>query len=257
MNVYWLEQTGADVPTEDQWLSARERLFLGRLRFPKRRTDWRLGRWTAKRAVAACLNLPSDLQALANTEIEAAASGAPEVVFVKQTPPVTISISHSGGRALCAVTMGDASLGCDLEMIEPRSDGFVADYFTAHEQTLVAQTSAAERPLLVTLMWSAKESVLKALHTGLRLDTTCLEVSSIEVLFSHNEPYRQDLPLVSTLALDRDRWCPMNVRYCNTQVFSGWWQYENHMVRTVVSDLPLGLPIHSTGLVAGEMVAND
>lgn len=246
MNVYWLEQTEADVPTEDQWLSARERLSLGRMRIPKRRTDWRLGRWTAKRAVAACLNLPKDLHALADTEIQAAPSGAPEVFFAKQAPHVSISISHSGGTALCAVTMGDASLGCDLEMIEPRSEAFVADYFTAHEQTLVEQTSAAERPLLVTLMWSAKESALKALHTGLRLDTTCLEVSPIEDLFPHAERQREDLPLVPTLALARDGWRPVNLRYGNTQVFSGWWRYENHMVRTVVSDLPLGSPIHST-----------
>ena len=66
MNVYWLEQTDADVPAENQWLSAGEIFFLGRLRFARRLNDWRLGRWTAKRALAACLNMPGDLHALAN-----------------------------------------------------------------------------------------------------------------------------------------------------------------------------------------------
>jgi len=63
-DVYWLEQTEADVPAEDDWLSEREAVRLGRMRIPKRRADWRLGRWTAKRALAACLKLPGDTEAL-------------------------------------------------------------------------------------------------------------------------------------------------------------------------------------------------
>ena len=57
MNVYWLEQSDGDVPVGDGWLSAGERATLDRLRIPKRRADWRLGRWTAKCAAAAYLNL--------------------------------------------------------------------------------------------------------------------------------------------------------------------------------------------------------
>ena len=54
MHVYWLEQTEANVPEDNTWLSPREVAFADRLRFAKRRADWRLGRWTAKRAGAAC-----------------------------------------------------------------------------------------------------------------------------------------------------------------------------------------------------------
>src|SRR5208283_2826825 len=97
MDVYWLEQTEADVPAENQWLSAGEMLCLAGLRFAKRRTDWRLGRWTAKRALAAHLNLPADLSALANIEIQAATSGAPEVYLLNQPASVTISLSHRAG----------------------------------------------------------------------------------------------------------------------------------------------------------------
>ena len=67
-------------------------------------------------------------------------------------------------------------MGCDLEMIEPRSDAFVADYFTVEEQALVARASAADRSRLLALLWSAKESALKALRAGLRLDTRCVIV---------------------------------------------------------------------------------
>ncbi len=77
MDVYWLEQTAADLPAEDDWLSAIEVLRLDGMRFPKRHADWRLGRWTAKRALAAYLNLPSHRQDLTDIEIRPAPSGAP------------------------------------------------------------------------------------------------------------------------------------------------------------------------------------
>ncbi len=36
-------------------------------------------------------------------------------------------------------------LGCDLEVIEPRSEAFLSDYFTAEEQALVARAHATDR----------------------------------------------------------------------------------------------------------------
>lgn len=62
MDVYWLERSAADLPAQNDWLSASDRTRLDGMRFAKRRDDWRLGRWTAKLAVAAYLNLPTDLQ---------------------------------------------------------------------------------------------------------------------------------------------------------------------------------------------------
>ena len=243
MNVYWLEQTDADVPAENQWLSAGEILFLGRMRFAKRRNDWRLGRWTAKHALAGCLHLPCDLVALANIEIRAAASGAPEAFLFNQTAPVTISLSHRAGIAMCAVARTGPGIGCDLELIEPRGNAFIADYLTTREQALVELTPGEKRPLLVTLLWSAKESALKALHTGLRLDTNCMDVSPDDGLPPHAEQSRQDLPLVPTAHVDPDGWRPLHVRYSGEQVFCGWWRHTNHMVRTIVSTLPQCSPI--------------
>ena len=86
------------------------------MRFAKRRDDWRLGRWTAKRALAAYLNLPSNPQTLADIEIRPAPSGAPEVFVANKPAAVTISLSHRGGVAACAVAPSGMELGCDLEM---------------------------------------------------------------------------------------------------------------------------------------------
>jgi 4'-phosphopantetheinyl transferase len=244
MDVHWLEQTESDVPAENRWLSAREMSFLQGMRFAKRRNDWRLGRWTAKRALAACLNLPSDASALANTEIRAAPSGAPELYLLDQKSYVTISLSHRSGRAMCAVALSGECIGCDLEMIEARSNAFTADYFTVNEQTLVERMPAEKRPLMVTLLWSAKESALKAMHMGLRLDTTRLDVEFVDDLLPLAEQARHP-PFVPEGVVDPNWWRPLLVRYSGSQVFRGWWRHANHLVRTVVSALPLHPPIHS------------
>jgi 4'-phosphopantetheinyl transferase len=227
MDVYWLEQIEADLPAENDWLSPSEALQLRGMRIAKRRADWRLGRWTAKRAVSVYLNLPSHPSALADIEIRPAPSGAPEVFFANQPAAVTISLSHRAGVAVCAMAPSGVALGCDLEVIEARSGAFIADYFTAEEQALVARASAADRPRLLTLLWSGKESALKALGAGLRLDTRCVVVSPVTFSPLHHLP----------------DWQPLQVRHASDQVFHGWWQHTANLVRTLVTAPPLAQPI--------------
>jgi 4'-phosphopantetheinyl transferase len=232
MNVFWLEQTEADVPAENDWLSASEAVCLKGMRIAKRRTDWRLGRWTAKCALSVCLELPAHPQIFKKIEIRPAASGAPEVFFVDQPAKVTISLSHRDGIAACAVAPSGVDIGCDLEVVEPRTDAFVADYFTPEEQVMVTRASAAGRARLVALLWSAKESALKALHAGLRLDTRCVIVNPFAASF------------------DLNGWSPLEVRYTGGVIFHGWWQLSRNILRTVVaapppdSPIPITLPCH-------------
>jgi len=225
MKVYWLEQSEADVPAENDWLSANEAVCLDGMRFAKRRADWRLGRWTAKRALSVYLDVPAHLQTFKKIEIRPAPSGAPEAFFVNQPAAVTISISHRAGIAACAVAMSGVKMGCDLEMVEPRSDAFVADYFTLEEQALVARASAADRARLLALLWSGKESALKALHEGLRLDTRSVIVSP------------------GNAAFDLHGWSPMEVRHTDRRIFHGWWQHADGIVRTLVAAPPPNPPI--------------
>jgi 4'-phosphopantetheinyl transferase len=225
IEVHWQEQIEADVPAEDDWLGASEVTFLGGLRFAKRRADWRLGRWTAKRALAIWLGVPSHPEVLAKIEIRPAPSGAPEVFVANKPGPVTVSISHRGGRAACAVAPSDIEMGCDLEFIEPHTDAFISDYFTLQEQALVTEAPATDRPRLLALLWSAKESALKALHKGLRLDTRSVVVRPVEDSFGLNG------------------WSPLQVHYTDGQVFHGWGQQADGIVRTLVAAPPPHPPI--------------
>lgn len=220
MNVFWLEQTEPDLPAADDWLSMGELHVLRAMRFPKRRADWRLGRWTAKRAVAFCLGLPANPERLAPLEIRAAASGEPEPILCGRAAAVAISISHRGGVALCAVAPAGAALGCDLELIELHSDVFIADYLAPEEQTLVLNSPPRDRPLLVSLLWSAKESALKALHQGLRLDTRSVVV---------------DFPMPSC---DCAGWSPLRVRHGEESAYQGCWSRSGNLLRTIVAATP-------------------
>ena len=210
MKVHWLEQTEADLPANLDWLSAGEAACLDSLRVPKRRSDWQLGRWTAKRALSVYLSIPGDLQSLSDIEIRPAASGVPEAFVAGQPAAASISLSHSNGTALCVVAPFGAALGCDLELVEPRSDAFVADYFTAEEQALIAQASAAERSRLLTLLWSAKESALKALHEGLRQDTRSVTVTLLEsAVTSMAERDGFSAAILAWVGGSSRRWCSL------------------------------------------------
>jgi 4'-phosphopantetheinyl transferase len=271
MNVYWLEQTEADLPNggegvppvdghaqdgaattpESEWLGAKERVQLSAMRFAKRRADWQLGRWTAKHAVAACLQLPADLPNLAGIEVRPIPSGAPEIFLGNKWAPVTISLSHRAGRAVCAVANYPAALGCDLEVIESHSDAFIADYFATEEQALVARAAPADRPWLVTLLWSAKESALKALRAGLRLDTRCVIVTLVDVLRSQNaegevcvpEEYIKNPGFAARQPDALSGWRPLRVRHVHDQTFLGWWQRTGNLLRTIVAAPPPARPL--------------
>lgn len=214
MNVFWLEQTADEVPASDAWLSGTERGRLAGLTVPKRREDWRLGRWTAKRALASYLCLPDDFGTLAAIEVIAAPDGAPEARINGFASPPHISLSHCSSRALCLTGPHGIAAGCDIEAAEPRSAAFLADYFTPLEQSFAA--AHPEAPWLPALLWSAKESALKAIREGLRLDTRSVTIRLSGAVEASPE------------------WQPLEAVFADGRVLGGWWRCEDASLRTVV-----------------------
>ena len=161
----WLSRSLADVPTGEDWLTSAEREVLAGLEIAKRRRDWRLGRFTAKAAVAARLDI-----APARVEVLAEPGGGPVVTVDGAPAVVSLSISHRADRALVVVDDAGGGIGCDLEVIEPRSEAFVAEWLAPAEQALVRRTTGEQRALLANLVWTAKEASAKARGEGLRLN---------------------------------------------------------------------------------------
>ncbi len=86
-----------------------------------------------------------------------------------------ISLSHRAGWALCTLAPPGVHVGCDLEQVEPRSPGFVADFLTTRERSLVAAWTG-DPAECANLVWSAKESAVKLLGTGWRVPARTVEV---------------------------------------------------------------------------------
>ncbi len=172
--IHYTTQDWQQVPAELDWLTPGERVRLGAFRFEKRRRDWLLGRWTAKIALLGITGLPD--RDISRFEIASAPDGAPLPRLDGRPFLARLSLSHSNGRAFSTILRGTTALGCDIELVEPRSVGFVETYFTSSESEHVERTDPRFRDLLVTMIWSAKESTLKALRTGLQADTRSVEV---------------------------------------------------------------------------------
>ncbi|MFH1573404.1 MAG: 4'-phosphopantetheinyl transferase superfamily protein [Acidobacteriota bacterium] len=215
LEILWHTETLADVPVHDGWLGPEELECLAAMRFPRRRSSWRLGRWTAKAALRACLP-GSDGLPLPAFQILAAPDGAP-VAWVGSTPaPASISLSHRDELGFCVVARPAAAVGCDVERIEVREEGFFRDYFTAGEAAWVEQSPRLDRTLLETLIWSAKESALKALREGLRRDTRSVAVE---------------------LNRSGQSWSTLQVRCTESaRLFRGWWSRRGDFVLTIVTD---------------------
>jgi 4'-phosphopantetheinyl transferase len=116
------------------------------------------------------------------------------------------------------------AVGCDLELVEPRSPGFIADFLTEPEQRFVtARPIGHERDAAANLLWSAKESALKVLHTGLRRDTRSVEVTV-------------DAP-------GGDGWGSLTVRSTEGGLFPGWWRRDGQFLLTVTAAAPGPPPV--------------
>lgn len=176
--IHWLVQPAAALPEDaEALLSAAEAAAFATFTVPKRRADWLLGRVTAKQLVQSYLNnTHGAAPTLDRISIAADADGAPYGMLDGARLPPSLSISHSHATALCALSdEPGVNVGADIEFVEARDPAFLRDFFTEREQAWAA--ASAEPDVATTLLWSAKEAVLKALREGLRIDTKQLEIT--------------------------------------------------------------------------------
>lgn len=218
-----------ETPSTEVWLTAREVGRAADLCFTKRRTEYLLRRWVCKQAVVSATGMPSDLASLARVEVANHPSGAPYIQVDGAPLDLEVSLTDRAGWAVCIVGERQGRLGCDLEIVEPRSPGFVADFLTPAEQRYVASRSDSDREAAANLIWSAKESALKVLRTGLRRDTRSVEVTV-------------ETPRRSDDAISDAGWARLEVRTVEGGVMPGWWRRDGVFLVTIASEKPLPPP---------------
>jgi 4'-phosphopantetheinyl transferase len=153
----------------------------------------------------------------------AAASGAPEAFVLGRPAPLALSLTHSHGVAVAALAPAGALLGVDLERVEVRTAAFLADWFTEAEQAFAAAGQAGEPGLSATLVWSAKEAVMKALCEGLRIPPKAIEVAPV--------PGPPD-----------GVWRPYEAHGPGAEEWRGWWRTEGELVLAAVTRPASGPP---------------
>lgn len=153
----------------------------------------------------------------------AAPSGAPEAHVGGRPAPFVLSITHSHGLAAAALAPDGVRLGLDLERIEARPSSFLEDWFTPSERAFVGASPAGEAALRATLVWSAKEAVMKALREGLRIAPRDVETAPA--------PGPAD-----------GLWRRFAARGPGSAEWSGWWRADEGFVLSGVADPPSDPP---------------
>lgn len=175
--IFFGTSRAVELPHHDEWMGPGEIFAFQRLKTEPRRQSFRLGRWTAKHILSRVLSIPFSQSLSTRIEVLSNTDGVPIPYLDGESLPHTLSLSHREDRALAAASPASLSMGCDLEWIEPHSRAFVEDFFTPEERENTFCSSSPH--LMATLIWSAKESALKALRTGLSRDTRelCVQLS--------------------------------------------------------------------------------
>jgi len=223
-----LEEEAPPSPWLLSVLSPAERATLAGKRYPKRRREWLLGRWTAKHLLRhACPEYAS--LPLSEITVGNDPDGAPYLAVEGHGRlALSLSISHRNDHAFCAllspssfVPAAQTVVGADIERVEPRDPAFVHDFFTAREAEHVWTAPDALRDTLVTVIWSAKEAVLKALHLGLTVDTRSVEIVHVAGI---------DTPPL-------DPWAPIQVCCTLPDIppLSAWWRPHADYVLTLAA----------------------
>lgn len=218
-NIFWMILDEVSIPDDTDWLSPAELERYQSFRFDKRKQDWLAGRWAAKSLIFSFLKTENSLL-MREISIGNHPAGDPFVSVREEILHGSLSISHRGGKSAAAFTsIPNVSIGIDLEMIEEKSEGFIEDYFTEQEtKGVMSFAKVRNRDLLASLLWSAKEAMLKAHQIGLRIDTRKMELQ---------------IPSVES-GVD---WCPLEILKCPTDMqpmMLFWKQMDQFLITMAI-----------------------
>lgn len=156
------------------FLHEEELIFFSNQLAEKRRDSYLLGRICAKYAISRYLNIKN----LKDIYIRNGIHQQP-VVYYKHIDKVQVSITHSGDIAASLAFSELYPIGIDLEQIS-------TDFIPAIEQKISLEEMKFEnlfycqKEKMFTLFWTVKESISKAIKTGLVIPFEHYEITNLK-----------------------------------------------------------------------------
>ena len=153
-------------------LGPRERTICNSIRSNKRRVEFCAGRAAVRKACRKIgLAVDTGMETSRDTQ------GAP---FIERAPGYHVSISHSGGLALAAIST--RRIGIDLELVEERPAALLRYFMSAPECEAIAEQNQATRHDLINEFWCRKEAACKVGRWGARLSFRHLDCTHEQLL---------------------------------------------------------------------------
>ncbi|MCI5167949.1 MAG: 4'-phosphopantetheinyl transferase superfamily protein, partial [Candidatus Electrothrix sp. GM3_4] len=158
-----------------QVLSVAEQRYFQRFKYIKRKKEWLGGRIAAKAAILTFLHATDHAdQDLRSITILPNKHGRPivEELSVGLTTAnqesgttISLSISHTDGFAVALAREGEEgeSCGIDLQEISTKLAGLTSHFATDAELQLLAEQAGFDEDTRLTMLWTVKEALKKAL----------------------------------------------------------------------------------------------
>ncbi|MBZ9609908.1 4'-phosphopantetheinyl transferase superfamily protein [Clostridium estertheticum] len=140
----------------------------------KKRNEYLLGRYTMKMAISCFTGLVNKQ----DIEIGYGVLQYP-VVISDSSGIIEVSLTHCNSRAIAIVYNKDIMLGIDLEQVNYKKYEFL-DKITLESERELYKKCVLNYNTFLTLLWTAKEALSKAIKTGFTIDMNVFQIGSIE-----------------------------------------------------------------------------
>lgn len=217
-----LEQDDWVMGHKFDFLNSEEENYLSTLQFRKRRESFLLGRYAAKQACAKIL----DSNKLSKISIGNGVFSQPLVRF-PQMHSVQVTISHSSNFAAALAYPDTLILGIDVEKCENRNQSILERQLTKREFCAIG--SVKEEEFFATSLWAVKESLGKALKTGLAIPYELLEASNIVSFRSHIQYEFVNFPQYRALSLIEGGYVCAITYPANTELITDIHDFRNDL----------------------------
>jgi 4'-phosphopantetheinyl transferase len=180
-----------------------EAAYFSSLRFERRQKSYLLGRYAAKLALKEALSEP-DLKSI---QILKGVFEQP-IVHCKGNSGWSVTISHADSLAVGLAYPAGHPMGVDLERIDPtRYEAILSQL--SQEEINWSQSGGADRYVVATALWTAKEALSKVLTTGLMTPARIYDLAEFgragsgvwEGLFQNFAQYKAKVWIGSSYAL--------------------------------------------------------